>query len=89
MLPASLARLHVAQVVAVHGQHQIEATEVIQFDLPGAAWEVNAPSFGRGTHAWVGLVAHMPAAGTGGVNDEVIGQALLLDEMKKHSFRCW
>ena len=60
------------EVVVIHGEHQIEAGEVVQADLTGAAGQIDAAAVGGRLHTSVSGVAHMPASGARGIHHELI-----------------
>ncbi|OAV54797.1 hypothetical protein A6U98_09560 [Rhizobium sp. WYCCWR10014] len=73
------------QVVAVHGDDQIEIPEIPWPDAPGALSRyVDAVAFRGGDRTPVGRLAFMPAAGAGGIDRKTGGQACLGDEMGKN-----
>jgi hypothetical protein len=76
------------QVVAVHGKDQIEIHEIPRLNAPGALPRyVDAVVFRGGDRTPVGRIAFMPAAGAGGSDRKIAGQAGLGDEVAKNSLR--
>jgi len=74
------------QVVAVHGEDQIEIRKVLRPDAAGALPRyVDAVAFRGGDRTLVGRLAFMPAAGAGGIDRKIAGQPRLGDEMAKNS----
>jgi hypothetical protein len=76
------------QIISVHGENQIEIREIPRPDAAGALPRyVDAVAFRRGDRTLVRRVAFMPAAGAGGSDRKIVGQAGLGDEMAKNSLR--
>jgi hypothetical protein len=45
---------------------------------------VDAPSFGRGAHAWIGRLPHMPPSCAGGINLEDVAKVGAGQVMQEH-----
>ena len=75
---------HVGQIAVIHGDDPVEAAQVFGLDLTGAAGQVDAAAFGRGAHAGVGALAHMPVAGASGIHLKGIAEVFTLQQIEKH-----
>nr|KPN25374.1 hypothetical protein KS05_16970 [Rhizobium brockwellii] len=75
-------------VVAVHRENQIEIPEIPWLDAAGALSRyIDAVAFRGGDRTPVGRLAFVPAAGAGGSDRKIAGQARLGDKMAKNSLR--
>lgn len=70
--------LHSGEVGLIHGQYEIERFKIIEIDLPRSAGQLNAAALGRGLHAAVGRISHMPTACSGGIHHELIAETTFL-----------
>ena len=72
--------LHVAEVVAVHHEHEVPVGELVAGELATTMRDRHAPATGLGDGARIRPVTDVVARGAGAVDLDHVGQAGVVDE---------